>query len=262
MGRQPEMDQFRLHRPIRLTNGGLDLNMLLGRRIGRPEPAPRGGLTLKTSGNRRSYLSNARVTIESARQGSLRLSDRLRKKLPWLAETESPGPTASSVGEEEHPDVRQVIDTLRPRFRWSADLLLLLLVALAVGITFSRSGTDDSPVVAEAVPRISAPVRSPLAFVAVTAKSISRPVGSEVELAVRVSGDRGRPVVDRTVVWRVLEEQGAVLGARAVRTDAQGVAWNSLRLPEETGRIIVVAGAEGTDLPEVRFEVAVLPRNP
>jgi len=181
--------------------------------------------------------------------------------LPWLAEPQSPDPTASSVGDEQHPDARQVIDTLRPRFRWSADLLLLLLVALAVGIAFGRPNTDESPVVAEAVPRISAPVHDPLALVAVTAKSISRPVGSDVELAVRVSGERGRPVVDRTVVWRVLEGHGGVLGARAVRTDAQGVAWNSLHLPEETGRITVVAGADGTDLPEVRFEVAVLPRN-
>ena len=195
------------------------------------------------------------------RHGPLRLFNQLRKRLPWLAEPESSDPTVSPAGDEQRADVRQVIDTLRPRFRWSADLLLLLLVALAVGIAFGRPSADDSPIVAEAVPTISAPVRNPLALVAVTAKSISRPVGSDVELAVRVSGERGRPVVDRIIVWSVLEGHGAVLGAPAVLTDAQGVAWTSLHLPEETGRITVVARADGTDLQDVRFEVAVLPRD-
>jgi hypothetical protein len=224
------------------------------------------GLSLSTSTDRRDYLSDARAAIASAWHGARRLFDLLRARIPWLAGERRSDPTDSTAGDQhahEHPpEIREVVDALRPRFKWSADLLLLILVALAVGIAFGRPRADESPVVAEAVPRLSAPVRNPLALVAVTARSISRPVGSEVELAVRVSGERGRPVVDRTIVWRVLDGHGGVLGAAAVRTDAQGVAWNSLHLPDETGSVTVVAGADGTDLSEVRFEVAVLPRNP
>jgi hypothetical protein len=236
-----------------------------------PERPPRAGrreegLRVSTPTDRPDYLSNARAAIASARDAARRLFNPLLVRVPWLGTEGRSDPTSSPAGDEhprrDPPEIREVVDALRPRFKWSADLLLLVLVALAVGITFGRPRGDESPVVAEAVPRLSAPVRNALALVAVTAKSISRPVGSEVELAVRVSGERGRPVVDRTVVWKVLDGHGGVLGASAVRTDAQGVAWNSLRLPEETGSVIVVAGADGSDLPEVRFEVAVLPRNP
>jgi hypothetical protein len=219
------------------------------------------GPDLNTPTNRRDYRSYARVGFESVRKGSAWLLSRLRTRLPQLIGQGSAGPSEATDGEGP-PDLREIVGALRPRFRWSADLLLLLLVALAVGIAFSRPDTNESPVVAEAVPRISAPVRNPLALVAVTAKDISRPVGSDVELAVRVSGERGRPVVDRTIAWRVLEGNGGVLGARLVRTDPQGVAWNSLHLPDETGSVTVAAEVDGTDLPEVRFEVAVLRRNP
>jgi hypothetical protein len=235
------------------------------------ERTPRAGrreesLRVNTPTDRTDYVSNARAAIASAGHGARRLIDRLPVRIPWLVKEGRSDPTSSPAGDEhprrDPPEIREVVDALRPRFKWSADLVLLVLVALAVGITFGRPGGEEAPAVAEAVPRLSAPVRNALALVAVTAKSISRPVGSEVELAVRVSGERGRPVVDRTVVWRVLDGNGGVLGAAAVRTDAQGVAWNSLRLPEETGSVTVVAGADGTDLPEVRFEVVVLPRNP
>jgi hypothetical protein len=94
---------------------------------------------------------------------------------------------------------------------------------------------------------------------AVTPAVVEAVVETDVTLAVRVSGREDRPVVDRVVLWRVQQGPGAQLEAQLVRTDRDGVARATLRLPMETGRIEVLAAAYQTELPQVRFEVIVVP---
>lgn len=107
--------------------------------------------------------------------------------------------------------------------------------------------------------RISRPARVAQAVVAVTPERVQGRAGSDVALAVRVSGSWGRPVVDRAVAWTMERGPGGTLRSESVRTDSQGVARNVLRLPARTGEVELVARVDDSDLPEVRFLITVLP---
>jgi len=109
-------------------------------------------------------------------------------------------------------------------------------------------------------PTISRPARVAQAAVAVTPERIQSPAGSDVAVAIRVSGSWGRPVVDRTVIWRMESGPGGTLRSESVRTDSQGVARNVIRLPAQAGEVELVARVDDSDLPEVRFLITVLPR--
>jgi hypothetical protein len=119
------------------------------------------------------------------------------------------------------------------------------------------SAIDEFPPPAEGL----SPVRTPQAMLAVTPESVEGPIGSAIELAVRMSGRQDRPVVDGVVLWRVQGGAGGMLEDQIVRTDPRGVARTTLRLPSASGRIVVIASAYVVDLPAVRFEVTVRPRS-
>ncbi len=108
-------------------------------------------------------------------------------------------------------------------------------------------------------PRISPPARVAQAAVAVTPEGVQAPAGSDVGVAIRVSGSWGRPVVDKVVEWSLESGTGGMLRSESVRTDSQGVARNVFRLPPQTGQVVLLARVRDSDLPEVRFEITVLP---
>jgi hypothetical protein len=177
--------------------------------------------------------------------------------------------TVSPGGSDQEPSAlararsvaRRAVETaleIRRRMRGWSDLILFVGIIVAL-LLIGRIRTFDLPTRSEtASPPISAPVRGAEAMVPVTPEVVEGLVESNVVLVVRVSGRSARPVVDRVVRWSVESDDGGELESRAVRTDPQGLAQTTVRLPPQPGRLVVVARAEGDDLPEVRFDVTVL----
>ncbi len=104
-------------------------------------------------------------------------------------------------------------------------------------------------------------VRANRALSPITPTETEGAIGGELALAVRVSGPRGTPVERTVVSWRLVGGGGAVLAADSVLTNENGEALNSLRLPPEPGRVMVVVRAPSAEPPQVGFFVdVVVPR--
>ncbi|MGD8289310.1 MAG: hypothetical protein PVI31_11855, partial [Gemmatimonadota bacterium] len=76
---------------------------------------------------------------------------------------------------------------------------------------------------------------------------LSAQVGSEVPLEVMARGTAGEPIVDSLVQF-VVASGDAEIDPNASRTDSSGVARAVVSLPEQTGRIELIAHLVGSDL--------------
>lgn len=90
---------------------------------------------------------------------------------------------------------------------------------------------------------------------------ITGAVGTAVPVSMRASGAGGVPLADTVVVFRIQEGGGELEGTEA-RTDEDGVARTSLRLPSRPGRTLVVAGVAGSQIQEGSIAVDAVPGTP
>jgi len=145
---------------------------------------------------------------------------------------------------EKHPKVRDI----------SRLIVLAILPAVALAIVaLSRPGGGDDNGRTEGIA-----VRANRALSAVTPTETEGAVGAELALAVRVSGPRGAPVQNNLVSWRLVGGGGGVLSADSVLTNENGEALNTLRLPQEPGRVMVVVKAATAEPPQVGFFIDVV----
>lgn len=134
--------------------------------------------------------------------------------------------------------------------------LLIAILPLVVGGTilllWSAVGSGGYRWLREALPT----GRGGMALARVTPAETDALVGTDMVLAVRLSGRRGRPLTDSVVSWRVMTGD-AVLAEDSVRTNDRGEALNTLRLPEIPGHLSVMAMVREAHPPQLVFNIDV-----
>jgi hypothetical protein len=148
----------------------------------------------------------------------------------------------------------------RPKTRDISRLIVMAVlpaIALAIVALMRPTGGDEANARSEGIA-----VRADRALSPVTATETEGAVGSELALAVRVSGPRGAPVQNNLVSWRLVGGGGGVLAEDSVLTNENGEALNNLRLPEEPGRVMVVVKAAMAEPPQVGFFIDVVVPQP
>lgn len=148
----------------------------------------------------------------------------------------------------------------RPKARDISRLIMLATlpaVALAIVALSRPTGGDEAGAGGEGIA-----VRADRALSPVTPTETEGAVGSELALAVRVSGPRGAPVQNNLVSWRLVGGGGGVLAEDSVLTNENGEALNTLSLPSEPGRVMVVVKAAMAEPPQVGFFIDVIVPQP
>jgi hypothetical protein len=162
-----------------------------------------------------------------------------------------PGPVFESVHQP-----RWLI-TIRRQFpRLSIELLTAIvpLTVVVLGVLFlSYAVLPTFRWMAETLPALK-PTK---ALTAVTPVEADALVNTDLILAVRLSGERGIPLADSVVFWRVITGEGGALASDSVRTNERGEALNTLRVPGEPGHVTVVALAEAARPPRVAFHIDI-----
>lgn len=173
-----------------------------------------------------------------------------------------PGARPNPSGKDDHhafvhfnparpPGPRTAPKLRKPR--WGRRLVFFLGAVAIVGggyqFYFSRAlsepGTGLEPTVEPVPPPVEDPTPTLTALVQGD-EGIGGEPGSTVELGVRARGWRSLPIRDSLVVFEVASGSG-VLDPDTVRTDAEGIARTSLRLPDRLGTINVLASLAGAD---------------
>jgi alpha-tubulin suppressor-like RCC1 family protein len=146
--------------------------------------------------------------------------------------------------------IRRQFPRLSSEFLWAVIPLTVVvlgtLVLSCIGIPTYRRMAETLSI-----------LRHANALRAVTPVETDALVNTDLILAVRLSGDRGLPLEDSVVSWRVVAGEGGVLASQRVRTNERGEALNTLRVPAEPGRLTVVALAVAANPPSVTFEIDV-----
>ena len=144
-------------------------------------------------------------------------------------------------------------------------LLIGAVVALGVFFFLQLSGGSDTPesapTVAPVIPEIPRDTTNRAALIPIPTDSVAGAIESSVRIAVRAQGQRGSPLADALVRFRV-QEGDAELRTAEVRTTAEGIALTFVDLPATPGRSRIVASAPGSELPDTTILAFAVPGDP
>lgn len=146
---------------------------------------------------------------------------------------------------------------------WAVAGLTVILVGLFLLQLTDGRNTETPPqeVVEPLVPEIPVDTTSRAALIPLPTDSVAGPIESSVRIAVRALGDGGSALGD-TLIRFTVETGDGTLQSQEVRTTAEGIAVNFVRLPTRPGPTTVVASIPDSPPHETSLTAVALPGAP